>query len=160
MLSATKAVRPNLGRAEEALSFIMEAGESAGYKAGSDFHLGLDAASSEFFKEGKYCMDGEGKTLDPAGMVDYLTGLAEAFPIVSIEDGCAEDDFAGWKLLTDRLGAKVQLVGDDVFVTNPARFAKGIEQGLGRSWSRSTRSAPCPRRWTRSIWPTATPTPP
>ena len=124
---------PNLGRAEEALSFIMEAGESAGYKAGSDFHLGLDAASSEFFKDGKYRMDGEGKVLDPAGMVDYLAGLVEGFPIVSIEDGCAEDDFEGWKLLTQRLGAKVQLVGDDVFVTNPARFAKGIEQGLANS---------------------------
>jgi enolase len=124
---------PNLGRAEEALSFIMEAGESAGYKAGADFHLGLDAAASEFFKNGKYRMDGEGKALDPAGMVDYLAGLVDAFPIVSIEDGCAEDDFEGWKLLTQRLGAKIQLVGDDVFVTNPARFAKGIEQGLANS---------------------------
>jgi enolase len=124
---------PNLGRAEDALTFIVEAGESAGYKVGADFHLGLDAASSEFFKDGKYLMDGEGKMLDPAGMVDYLAALVAAFPIVSIEDGCAEDDFEGWKLLTDRLGAKVQLVGDDVFVTNPARFAKGIEQGLANS---------------------------
>ena len=124
---------PNLARAEDALAFIVSAGDSAGYKAGQDFHLGLDAAASEFFKGARYVMDGEGKSLDPAGMVDYLAALAEAFPIVSIEDGCAEDDFAGWKLLTERLGGKVQLVGDDVFVTNPARFAKGIEQGLANS---------------------------
>jgi enolase len=124
---------PNLGRAEDALAFIVSAGEAAGYKAGADFHLGLDAASSEFFKSGRYVMEGEGKDLDPAGMVDYLAALVDAFPIVSIEDGCAEDDFAGWKLLTERLGGKVQLVGDDVFVTNPARFAKGIEQGLANS---------------------------
>jgi len=124
---------PNLARAEDALAFIVSAGESAGYKAGRDFHLGLDAAASEFFKDGRYVMDGEGKNLDAAGMVDYLAALAEAFPIVSIEDGCAEDDFAGWKLMTERLGGKLQLVGDDVFVTNPARFAKGIEQGLANS---------------------------
>jgi len=124
---------PNLGRAEDALAFIVSAGDSAGYKAGKDFHLGLDAASSEFFAGGRYKMAGEGKDLDPAGMVDYLAGLVDAFPIVSIEDGCAEDDFAGWKLMTERLGGKVQLVGDDVFVTNPARFAKGIEQGLANS---------------------------
>jgi enolase len=124
---------PNLGRAEEALAFIVKAGESAGYKVGADFHLGLDAASSEFFKGGRYEMAGEGKSLDPGGMVDYLAGLVAAFPIVSIEDGCAEDDFEGWKLLTEKLGGKVQLVGDDVFVTNPARFAKGIEQGLANS---------------------------
>jgi enolase len=124
---------PNLGRAEEALAFIVKAGESAGYKVGADFHLGLDAASSEFFKGGRYEMAGEGKSLDTGGMVDYLAGLVAAFPIVSIEDGCAEDDFEGWKLLTEKLGGKVQLVGDDVFVTNPARFAKGIEQGLANS---------------------------
>ena len=124
---------PNLARAEDALAFIVSAGESAGYKAGADFHLGLDAAASEFFSGGRYKMAGEGKELDPAGMVDYLAALVDAFPIVSVEDGCAEDDFAGWKLLTERLGGKVQLVGDDVFVTNPARFAKGIEQGLANS---------------------------
>jgi enolase len=90
-------------------------------------------ASSEFFKGGKYVMEGEGKTLDAAGMVDYLAGLAAKFPIASIEDGCAEDDFEGWKLLTEHLGGKVQLVGDDLFVTNPARLAKGIEQGLANS---------------------------
>jgi enolase len=124
---------PNLATAEEALSFIMKAGESAGYKAGADFVLGLDAAASEFFKGGKYVMAGEGKTLDPAGMVDYLAKLAAEFPIVSIEDGCAEDDFDGWKQLTDKLGAKIQLVGDDLFVTNPARLAMGIEKGLANS---------------------------
>jgi enolase len=124
---------PNLATAEEALSFIMKAGESAGYKAGADFVLGLDAAASEFFKGGKYVMAGEGKTLDPAGMVDYLAKLAAEFPIVSIEDGCAEDDFDGWKQLTDKLGGKIQLVGDDLFVTNPARLAMGIEKGLANS---------------------------
>jgi enolase len=124
---------PNLASAEDALAFIVKAGESAGYRAGQDFHLGLDAAASEFFRDGRYHLEGEGKTLDQAGMVDYLAALAEAFPIVSIEDGCAEDDFAGWKLMTQRLGAKLQLVGDDVFVTNPVRLAQGIEQGLANS---------------------------
>ncbi|MEO8113178.1 MAG: phosphopyruvate hydratase, partial [Phenylobacterium sp.] len=121
---------PNIGSAEAALSFIVEAGEGAGYKAGKDFVLALDAAASEFFKGGKYVLEGEGKTLDPAGMVDYLAGLAAQFPIVSIEDGCAEDDFKGWKLLTDKLGGKLQLVGDDLFVTNPERLAMGIGKGL------------------------------
>jgi len=99
----------------------------------TDFLLGLDVASTEFFKGGRYDMAGEGKTLDPAGMVDYLAALAAAFPIATIEDGCAEDDFEGWKLLTDKLGGKVQLVGDDLFVTNPARLADGIERGLANS---------------------------
>jgi len=124
---------PNIATAEEALAFIVKSGEAAGYRAGEDFLLGLDVASTEFFKGGKYVMEGEGKTLDPAGMVDYLAGLVSKFPIVTIEDGCAEDDFAGWKLLTDRLGGKVQLVGDDLFVTNPARLATGIQQGLANS---------------------------
>jgi enolase len=124
---------PNIGTAHEALGFIVKAGEGAGYKAGKDFHLALDVAASEFFKGGKYEMAGEGKSLDQAGMVDYLTELASSFPIVSIEDGCAEDDFAGWKLLTDKLGAKLQLVGDDLFVTNPERLAIGIEKGLANS---------------------------
>jgi enolase len=124
---------PNIGSAEEALAFIVKAGESAGYKAGADFLLGLDVASTEFFKNGKYELEGEGKTLDPAGMVDYLAKLVDAFPIISIEDGCGEDDFEGWKLLTDRLGGKVQLVGDDLFVTNPARLSMGIEKGLANS---------------------------
>jgi enolase len=124
---------PNIGSAEEALAFIVKAGEAAGYRCGDHFHLGLDVASTEFFKDGKYVLDGEGKTFDPAGMVDYLAALVAKFPIVSIEDGCAEDDFAGWKLLTDKLGAKVQLVGDDLFVTNPARLSDGISQGLANS---------------------------
>ena len=124
---------PNIGSASEALSFIMKAGEGAGYKAGKDFHLGLDVAATEFFKNGKYEMAGEGKSLDGPGMVDYLAGLAAAFPIVSIEDGCSEDDFATWKLLTERLGDKIQLVGDDLFVTNPARLTDGVERGLANS---------------------------
>jgi enolase len=124
---------PNIGSAEAALAFIVKAGEGAGYKVGDDFHLGLDVASTEFFKGGKYVMEGEGKTVDPGGMVDYLADLVAKFPIVSIEDGCAEDDFEGWKLLTDRLGGKVQLVGDDLFVTNPERLAMGIGKGLANS---------------------------
>jgi enolase len=124
---------PNLSSSEEALAFIVKAGKAAGYKAGDDFVLGLDVASTEFFKGGKYVMAGEGKTLDQAGMVDYLEALVGKFPIVSIEDGCAEDDFAGWKLLTERLGAKVQLVGDDLFVTNPIRLSEGIGEGLANS---------------------------
>ena len=124
---------PNIGSAEEALAFIVKAGEAAGYRCGDHFHLGLDVASTEFFRDGKYVLDGEGQTFDPAGMVDYLAALVAKFPIVSIEDGCAEDDFAGWKLLTDKLGAQVQLVGDDLFVTNPARLSDGISQGLANS---------------------------
>lgn len=124
---------PNLGSAEEALAFIVKAGEGAGYRVGDDFVLGLDVASTEFFKDGLYHLEGEGKVLDHGGMVDYLAGLAAKFPIVSIEDGCSEDDFEGWKLLTERLGGKVQLVGDDLFVTNPIRLADGIERGLANS---------------------------
>lgn len=124
---------PNLASAEAALDFIVKAGEKAGYKAGEDFVLGLDVASTEFFKNGKYELEGEGKSLDPAQMVDYLEGLAGKFPILSIEDGMAEDDFEGWKLLTDTLGKKVQLVGDDLFVTNPERLQMGLNKGLANS---------------------------
>ncbi|MCA6255247.1 MAG: phosphopyruvate hydratase [Phenylobacterium sp.] len=124
---------PNIASAEEALAFIVRSGEAAGYAAGKDFHLALDVASTEFFQDGAYHLHGEGKRFDPAGMVGYLADLVAKFPIVSIEDGCAEDDFDGWKLLTDRLGAKVQLVGDDLFVTNPARLADGIRRGLANS---------------------------
>ncbi len=124
---------PNLRSADEALEFIMTAGGAAGFKAGKDFVLGLDVASTEFFKGGKYVMEGEGKSLDPQGMVDYLAALAGQFPIVTIEDGCAEDDLQGWKLLTDTLGGKLQLVGDDLFVTNTQRLAMGIEKGLANS---------------------------
>jgi enolase len=124
---------PNIGSAEAALDFIVKAGAAAGYEAGRDFWLALDAASTEFFKDGRYVLEGEGKTLDQAGMVAYLTGLADNFPILSIEDGCAEDDMEGWALLTEALGDRVQLVGDDLFVTNPERLAKGIEDGLANS---------------------------
>ncbi len=124
---------PNLSSAEEALAFIVKAGDKAGYRAGENFHLGLDAAASEFFKDGRYRMEGEGAVLDSDGMVDYLAGLVSKFPIVSIEDGCAEDDFDGWVQLTRVLGDKIQLVGDDVFVTNKVRLAEGIERGLANS---------------------------
>ena len=124
---------PNLAGAEEALAFIVKAGEGAGYRAGKDFHLGLDVAASEFFKNGKYEMTGEGKSLDAHGMAKYLAGLVDKFPIASIEDGCAEDDMAGWAELTKLLGARIQLVGDDLFVTNPKRLAQGIKDGLANS---------------------------
>ncbi len=124
---------PNLKSADEALSFIMGAIEAAGYKPGGDVVIALDAASTEFFKDGKYAMEGEGKTLDAAGMVKFYEGLCAKYPIVSIEDGMAEDDWAGWKALTDALGAKVQLVGDDLFVTNPKRLADGIAKGVANS---------------------------
>ncbi len=124
---------PNIGSAEQALAFIVKAGESAGYKVGADFNLGLDVAATEFFKAGKYVMEGEGKSVDPAGMVDYLADLVAKFPIVSIEDGCGEDDFEGWKLLTDKLGGKIQLVGDDLFVTNTKILKEGIDKHIANS---------------------------
>jgi enolase len=124
---------PNLQSADEALSFIAKACEAAGHRVGEDVVFALDCAATEFFKDGKYAMEGEGKTLDAGGMVDYLAALCAKWPIVSIEDGCAEDDWAGWKLLTEKLGDKVQLVGDDLFVTNPERLRQGIEQGVGNA---------------------------
>jgi len=124
---------PNLSSAEEALAFIMKAGEQAGYKAGSDFWLAMDVASTEFFKDGKYNMTGEKKILEADGMVDYLAALVDKFPICSIEDGMAEDDYEGWKLLTDRLGDQIQLVGDDLFVTNPDRLETGIVESMANS---------------------------
>jgi len=124
---------PNIGSAEEALAFIAKACEAAGHRPGEDIMFALDCAASEFFKDGKYVMEGEGKSLDAGGMVDYLAGLCAKFPIISIEDGCAEDDWAGWKLLTDKLGGKVQLVGDDLFCTNPELLRKGIETGTANS---------------------------
>ncbi len=124
---------PNIGSAEQALAFIVEAGEAAGYSAGSDFWLAMDPAASEFFKGGKYVMDGEGKSFDAEGMVAYYENLVSKFPILSIEDGMAEDDMEGWKLITERLGGKIQLVGDDVFVTNPERLAQGIKHGIANS---------------------------
>ena len=124
---------PNIGSAEEALSFIVKAGEAAGYKPGGDFWLALDPASSEFFKNGRYELEGEGLSLDQAGMVDYYAKLVDAFPIFSIEDGFAEDDFDGWRQMTERMGHKVQLVGDDLFVTNPKRLGQGIKDSLANS---------------------------
>lgn len=124
---------PNLKSADEALGFIAKSIEAAGYKPGADVVLALDSASTEFFKDGKYAMTGEGKTLDAAGMVKFYADLCARYPIVSIEDGMAEDDLDGWKALTQALGGKVQLVGDDLFVTNPQRLAMGIEKGLANS---------------------------
>ena len=124
---------PNLKSADEALAFIMKSIEKAGFKPGADIALGLDSASTEFFKDGKYHLEGEGKELDAAGMVDFYAKLAKAYPIVTIEDGMAEDDWDGWKALTDKLGATVQLVGDDLFVTNPVRLKSGIEKGVANA---------------------------
>ncbi|MCZ0961683.1 phosphopyruvate hydratase [Paracoccus benzoatiresistens] len=124
---------PNLSSTRDALDFILRAVEKAGYKPGDDIMLALDCASTEYFKGGRYEMKGEGKSLSSAENVDYLAALCADYPILSIEDGCAEDDWEGWKLLTDRLGGSVQLVGDDLFVTNPRRLAEGIEKGCGNS---------------------------
>jgi enolase 1/2/3 len=124
---------PNLKSADDALGFIMKAIEAAGYKPGDEVVLALDAASTEFFKNGKYVMEGEGKTLDGAGLVKFYEGLVGRYPIVSIEDGMSEDDWAGWAALTEALGKKVQLVGDDLFVTNPKRLAEGLAKGVANS---------------------------
>ena len=124
---------PNLKTAEEALTFIVKAISDAGYKPGEDVFIALDAASSEFYENGKYEMKGEGKSYTSAQMVEYYKGLCDKFPIFSIEDGMAEDDWEGWKMLTDTLGSRIQLVGDDLFVTNPKRLAMGIEKGVANS---------------------------
>ncbi len=124
---------PNLASADEALAFISRAITAAGYKPGADVMLALDPAASEFYKGGKYVLAGEGKTLDAAGMVRYYEDLAQRYPIVSIEDGMAEDDAEGWRAITEALGGKLQLVGDDLFVTNPKRLADGIAHGLANS---------------------------
>ncbi|NDV51794.1 MULTISPECIES: phosphopyruvate hydratase [Roseobacteraceae] len=124
---------PELASTKDALDFILKSIEKAGYKPGEDIYLALDCASTEYFKDGKYEMKGEGLSLSSAENVDYLAKLCEDYPIISIEDGCAEDDWEGWKLLTEKLGASVQLVGDDLFVTNPERLAMGIEQGVANS---------------------------
>ncbi len=124
---------PNLESADEALAFIVKAIEAAGYKPGDDVVLALDCASSEFFKDGRYVMEGEGKTLDAAGMIKLYEDLCRRYPIVSIEDGMAEDDWDGWAALTAVLGSRVQLVGDDLFVTNPARLSQGIAKGIANS---------------------------
>lgn len=124
---------PNLKSAEEALSFIVKAISDAGFKPGDDVVLAIDAASSEFYENGKYEMKGEGKSYTSAQMVEFYKDLCSRFPIFSIEDGMAEDDWEGWKMLTYTLGDKVQLVGDDLFVTNPKRLAMGIEKGVANS---------------------------
>ncbi len=124
---------PNLRSAEEACSFICKAIEAAGYKPGVDVTLALDAASTEFYKNGKYELAGEGKSLDVDGLIGYYTKLVEQFPITSIEDACSEEDEAGWAAMTAALGKKIQLVGDDLFVTNPAILADGIKKGLANA---------------------------
>ena len=124
---------PNIGSSREALDFILKSIEKAGYKPGEEIYLALDCAATEYYKDGKYVLSGEGKTLSSAENVAYLAALANDYPIISIEDGMAEDDWDGWKALTDELGDKIQLVGDDLFVTNPARLAMGIERGSANS---------------------------
>jgi enolase len=124
---------PNLKDADEALGFIMKSIEAAGYKPGSDVLLALDCAATEFFKNGKYEYEGEGKSRDLEAQASYLADLCKRYPIISIEDGMGEDDWAGWKILTDKIGKKVQLVGDDLFVTNEKRLRDGIGKGVGNA---------------------------
>jgi enolase len=124
---------PNLPSADAALGFVTQAIEAAGYKPGDDVVLALDPAASEFYRDGKYRLDGEGKVLDAPGLVAYYGDLVDRYPIVSIEDGMAEDDWEGWALLTQALGSRIQLVGDDLFVTNPTRLKSGIERGVANA---------------------------
>ncbi|MBD8876000.1 phosphopyruvate hydratase [Roseibium polysiphoniae] len=124
---------PNLESTDAAIGFVMKAIEKAGYKPGEDMFLALDAASTEFFKDGKYVLEGEGRSLDPEEMAKYLGDLVARYPIISVEDGLAEDDWAGWKAATDLFGDKCQLVGDDLFVTNSDRLRQGIDQGVANS---------------------------
>jgi enolase len=124
---------PNLASTRAALDFVMASIEKAGFKPGSEILLALDCASTEFFKHGKYEISGEGLSLAPVAFADYLADLCDAYPIISIEDGMSEDDFEGWKALTDKVGHNVQLVGDDLFVTNPKRLTMGIDKGLANS---------------------------
>ena len=124
---------PNLASTRDALDFIMASVEKAGFKAGEDVVLALDCAATEFFRNGKYEISGEGLSLTPHEMADYLVALCKDYPILSIEDGMSEDDFEGWKAITDKIGQEVQLVGDDLFVTNPERLSMGIDKGLANS---------------------------
>ena len=124
---------PNLKSNEEAIEIILEAITKAGYEPGKDMFIAIDAASSEYYKDGKYVLEHEGKTLTPSEMVDFLENWVNKYPIISIEDGMAEEDWEGWKLLTERLGNKVQLVGDDLFVTNTSRLSDGIQKGVANS---------------------------
>jgi enolase len=124
---------PNISSARDALDFILKSIEKAGYLPGEDIHLALDCAATEYFKDGQYVLSGEGKTLSSDENAEYLAALVRDYPIISIEDGMSEDDWDGWRALTDALGDKVQLVGDDLFVTNPARLADGIARGCANS---------------------------
>ena len=124
---------PNLKSNAEAIDVIIEAIKKAGYEPGKDIFIAIDAASSEYYKDGKYVLEHEGKTLTPSEMVDFLENWVNKYPIISIEDGMAEEDWEGWKLLTERLGNKVQLVGDDLFVTNTSRLSDGIQKGVANS---------------------------
>ncbi len=124
---------PDFESHEEAIKFIIEATESAGYKPGSDIGIALDAAASEFYKKGKYCLKSEDKKLNAEKLIDYYESLVERYPILSIEDGLAEQDWNGWELMTERMEGSIQIVGDDIFVTNPAIFRKGIEKGIANS---------------------------
>lgn len=124
---------PDLSSNEAAIETILQAIENAGFTPGKEIYLGLDAASSEFYKDGKYVLESEGKSYDSSGFVDYLSDWVNKYPIITIEDGLAEDDWAGWAMLTKKLGGKVQLVGDDLFVTNTSIFRKGIEKGVANS---------------------------
>jgi enolase len=124
---------PNLTSNEEPFQLIVEAISQAGYEPGKDIVIAIDGAASSFYRDGKYHLDAEGKVLDAAGMVDFYADLVAKYPIVSIEDGHAEDDWEGWKLMMDRLGRQIQIVGDDIFVTNPERLARGIREGTANS---------------------------
>ena len=124
---------PNLGSNEEAIQVIVEAIEKAGYEPGEDVFIALDPAASSFYHDGKYVLAGEGRTLDSAGMVEFYQALVEKYPIISIEDGMAEDDWDGFKLMTDTLGGRIQVMGDDIFVTNTERIARGIDMGCANS---------------------------
>ncbi|MEL7256521.1 MAG: phosphopyruvate hydratase [Pseudomonadota bacterium] len=124
---------PNIASTRDALDFILKSIDKAGYKAGEDIYLALDCAATEYFKDGKYVLEGEGKSLSSEENADYLAALVSDYPIISIEDGMSEDDWDGWKILTDKIGDKIQLVGDDLFVTNPTRLADGISKGVANS---------------------------
>ncbi|MCK5540104.1 MAG: phosphopyruvate hydratase, partial [Deltaproteobacteria bacterium] len=124
---------PNLKSNEEPFQLIVEAIAAAGYKAGEEILIAIDAAASSFYKDGKYHLEAEGKSLDAAGLVDFYAEMVEKYPIISIEDGHDEDDWAGWKLMMEKLGKKIQIVGDDLFVTNPKRLVRGIEEGSANS---------------------------
>jgi enolase len=124
---------PNVANHEAAIGLILQAIEAAGYRPGEQIALGLDCAASEFFKDGKYMLDAEGLSLDAGGWIDILASWADKYPIISIEDGMAEGDWAGWKVITDRLGKRVQLVGDDLFVTNTKILKEGIDKGVANS---------------------------